>query len=139
MAIDYCPTCKEMKMWDTHRCPPRFECIMRDAVEEILGCDEKNEITQMTEDEFEELEWKAVYAGDLDEAAEKFCKRYVDRAADYGDYYGEREFDVYVRDLSGSIKRTVVQSEIEMKYRASYRGARDVALPTWAGEEVEAA
>jgi hypothetical protein len=124
MALKRCPLCKELDLFGSHQCPPRFDCVMRWAVENILGCAQENEINQMSQEQFDELEWQVVYARDAEEAAEKYCARCCGE-----NYDGEGEYSVYVKDGLNNIKRFEITAELTMSYRANWRSPAEIEMP----------
>lgn len=107
MEFDRCNLCKQFH-WANEKCKPEFFVILRD-----YWFDDEREINELTQDDYDALEWRKYHADDAAEAAEK----YVEYLCHHGDGLVE-EAIIYVKDSLDNITKHVVVSELVIETRS---------------------
>ncbi len=102
-----CDTCKKSLLDSEvprHKCPPRFECIALDELEQFEDAPEPGD---------EPPTWTAVYDSTAAGAAEKFAEKHLEY---------EGTLRVRVRNAQGLWLDLVVTAEYHLRYDASAEG-----------------
>jgi len=100
-----CSSCGDWDWRGSHKCAPLFRCVNR---KEWFGHKDKREISELTQAEFDEIEWcRGIHARDAQDAAEK----YLDMKCHNGDGLID-EMEVYVKDGASNITRHSVVAEL---------------------------
>ena len=102
-----CDTCKEWLLESEltrHKCPPRFECVDLDELEDFEDNGHADD---------DPIEWTTVYGRDPVEVAERFAYRRLEEAG---------EIRVRVRNPHGVTIDLRVTGEYELRFNASADG-----------------
>lgn len=105
MNFDRCTLCKQMHCTD-EKCKPIFFVLLRD-----YWFDDTREINELTEDEFDALEWRKWHAYDAQESAEN-----LEHLCHQSDGLIE-ESVIYVKNEFDKITKHVVTSELVVEVR----------------------
>ena len=139
--VDKCSICNEFIYTSfAHRCPPRFHAVTESQADDWIEWGNRDRpeyqvaLLALLYDSNSELQWKAVYARDAEEAATKLVQENDRWESCWSDSVGDTV--VYVKsEAEGPVTKWTVTMEMEPSYRG--HGRQDVAKPV--AEVVEAA